>query len=245
MFPQREYCFSPRVTASNFKLMRKNHNKRGIVMNNRILVAAFSASALFCLYGAARAEGAFQPLKAGSIVLDVRATNVSPDAGDPIKTAAGVNTGLKADVKDAWAPTIGLQYFFTDNVAAELIAGTTQHEITASGTEVRKTWVLPPVLTLQYHFAPKARFNPYIGAGINYMIFYSGKNYNGFTVKTKDGFGEALQAGFDYALGGKWTLNVDVKKVWMETDATVNGGALTSKVNLDPLVTSVGVGYRF
>lgn len=214
-------------------------------MNNRILGALFAGAALVALGGIAHADDAFTPLKAGSIVLDVRATNVSPDAGDPIKNAAGVDTGLKADVKDAWAPTIGIQYFFTDNIAAELIAGTTQHEITASGTEVRKTWVLPPVLTAQYHFAPKAKFNPYVGAGVNYMIFYSGKNYNGFTVKTKDGFGVALQAGFDYALGGRWTLNADIKKVWMETDATVNGGALTSKVNLDPVVTSVGFGYRF
>ena len=214
-------------------------------MNNRILGALFAGAALVALGGIAHADDAFTPLKAGSIVLDVRATNVSPDAGDPIKTAAGVDTGLKADVKDAWAPTIGIQYFFTDNIAAELIAGTTQHEITASGTEVRKTWVLPPVLTAQYHFAPKAKFNPYVGAGVNYMIFYSGKNYNGFSVDVKNSLGVALQLGADVAIKGPYVANIDIKKVWVTSDASVDGGALKSKVDLNPLVFSIGVGRKF
>jgi outer membrane protein len=47
------------------------------------------------------------------------------------------------------------------------------------------------------------------------------------------------------AITGPWTLNVDVKKVWFGTTATINGGALTSDVNLDPLVVSVGFGRKF
>ena len=77
------------------------------------------------------------------------------------------------------------------------------------------------------------------------MIFYSGKDRNGFTVDLDDGFGYALQAGADIAVKGPYVVNVDVKKVWFETDAKINGGALKSKVNLDPMVVSVGVGRRF
>jgi len=199
--------------------------------------------------GALAEDAAFTPKSAGHVMLNMRLTDVSPDAGDAIKTAAGVDTGLKADVGDSVVPTVGIAYFFTDNVAAELVLGTSQHAVTATGPgthiDVRKTFVLPPVLDLQYHFAPKARFSPYVGAGVNYMIFYSGKNENSFTVKTRDGFGAALVAGFDYNLSGRWSVNVDVKKVFFNTKATINGGALTSSVDLDPWVVSAGVGYKF
>jgi len=211
------------------------------------LVAATALSA--AATAACADDAAFTPKTAGHFMLNMRVTDVSPDAGNAIKTAAGVDSGLKADVSDSVVPTVGIAYFFTDNVAAELVLGTSQHTITATGPgthiDVRKTWVLPPVLDVQYHFAPKARFSPYVGAGLNYMIFYSGKNENSFTVKPKDGFGTALVAGFDYNLHGAWSLNVDVKKVFFNTKATINGGALTSSVDLDPWVVSAGVGYKF
>mgnify|MGYP000035223660 CR=1 FL=1 len=189
------------------------------------------------------------PKAKGDIVLNVRVTDVAPDAGDPILTAAGAATGLKADVKDDIKPTIGLSYFLTDKLAVEVIAGTTQHTVKAvgAGTDVavHKAWVLPPVVSLQYHPLPGARFSPYVGAGLNYMLFYSGKDKNGFTVDLDNGFGYALQAGADIPINAVYSLNLDVKKVWFDTDAKINGGALKSKVKLDPLVVSVGFGRRF
>ncbi|WP_454759163.1 OmpW/AlkL family protein [Caulobacter segnis] len=189
------------------------------------------------------------PKAKGDIVLNVRLTDVAPKAGDPIVTAAGAATGLKADVKDDLKPTIGLSYFLTDKLAVEVIAGTTRHTVKAvgAGTDVavHKTWVLPPVVSLQYHPLPGARFSPYVGAGLNYMLFYSGKDQNGFTVDLDNGFGYALQAGADMPINAAYSLNIDVKKVWFDTDTKINGGALTSKVKLDPLVVSVGFGRRF
>lgn len=189
------------------------------------------------------------PKAKGDIVLNVRLTDVAPDAGNPILTAAGAATGLKADVKDDIKPTIGLSYFLTDKLAVEVIAGTTQHTVKAVGpgtdAVVHKTWVLPPVVSLQYHPLPGARFSPYVGAGLNYMLFYSGKDKNGFTVDLDNGFGYALQAGADIPINAAYSLNLDVKKIWFDTDAKINGGALTSKVKLDPLVVSVGFGRRF
>jgi outer membrane protein len=146
-------------------------------------------------------------------------------------------------------PTIGLSYFLTDNWAVEVIAGTTKHTVkavgAASSTPVKDTWVLPPVVAVQYHFAPKAKVSPYVGAGVNAMIFYGGKNRNGFDVHLNDGFGGAVQAGVDVALQGRWSANFDVKKVFFNTHAKINNGALYSDVRLDPLVASVGVGYKF
>lgn len=182
---------------------------------------------------------------AGTWTVAVRATGVIPDASGAIKTAAGADTGLNVDVEPDYKPTLGISYFLTDRISGELILGTTQHEIRAKGgatdVAVHKTWVLPPVATLKYHFAPEAGFRPYVGAGLNYMLFYSGKDRNGFKVKVDNGFGYALQAGADIPVADKYLINIDVKKVFFETDASINDGALKSSVSLDPIVASVGV----
>ena len=220
-----------------------------VITRSSLQLTALVLAAGLLAVSSARAQEAFTPKTKGTWTLDVRATDVSPDAGDAIVTAAGAATGLHADVKDDVMPTLGLSYFITDKIAVEVIAGTTQHTVRAVGPgtdiEVHKTWVLPPVVSVQYHPYPAGRFSPYVGLGLNYMLFYGGKDKNGFKVKLDDGFGYALQAGADIALTGRYSLNIDVKKVWFETDASINDGALKSKVNLDPWVLSAGVGYRF
>jgi outer membrane protein len=191
----------------------------------------------------------WQVARKGDWIVTGRITDVSSGADDSIFTSAGVDTGLNVDVGNSTMPTLGFTYFLTDNISVEAILGATQHEIRAQGgatdVAVHETWVLPPVVTLQYRPMPEARVSPYVGAGLNYMLFFEGRDKNGFTVDLEDGFGYALQAGADVAISGPWTLNVDVKKVWFDTTATINGGALTSDVNLDPLVVSVGFGRKF
>ena len=191
----------------------------------------------------------WQVARKGDWIVTGRITEVSSGADDSIFTGGGVDTGLNVEVGHDVMPTLGFTYFLTDNISVEAILGATQHQIRARGggtdVAVHETWVLPPVVTLQYRPMPEARVSPYVGAGINYMLFFDGEDQNGFTVDLEDGFGYALQAGADVALTGPWTLNLDVKKVWFETEATVNGGALTSDVNLDPWVVSVGFGRKF
>lgn len=215
-------------------------------MNTKIFAAA--AVAVLAVASGAQAED-FTPKAKGDIVLNVRATGVVPQGTDPITTLAGAATGLRADASYDVMPTIGVTYFFTDNIAAEVIAGTTNHTVKAKGPgvdlKIKETWVLPPIVTLQYHFAPQARVSPYVGAGINYMLFYSGEDKNGFALKIKDGFGTALQAGVDVALQGQWALNLDAKKVFFDTKATDRINGVKTKVTLDPWVLSAGIGYRF
>ncbi|MFN3583425.1 OmpW/AlkL family protein [Phenylobacterium sp.] len=215
-------------------------------MYTKMIALAVGAGLLFA--GAAQAQD-FQPKTAGTVMLNVRATGVLPTGDDPITTLAGASTGLKADVSNDVMPTIGLTYFFTDNVAVEVIAGTTQHTIRAQGPgadiKVQKTWVLPPVVSLQYHFMPDQKVSPYVGAGVNYMLFYSEKDYNGFGLKVDDGFGYSLQAGVDVAVRDRWSVNADVKKIFFETDATDRFNGVKSKVTLNPWVVSGGFGYKF
>lgn len=215
-------------------------------MNWKLLVA--TAATVLTVGGAAEAQ-TYAPKTAGMTILDVRITDVAPDGSDAVTTTAGAATGLRAKAKYDVMPTIGVTHFFTDHIAVEAIAGTTKHSIRAKGgatdVKVKDTWVLPPVVTVQYHFAPEAKVSPYLGAGVNYMLFYNGTNKNGFHFKVDDGFGAALQAGLDIATVGRWQLNLDAKKIFFSTDAVDRTAGLKSKVHLDPWVLSAGVGYRF
>jgi outer membrane protein len=216
-----------------------------------VRTALLSLALLAGAAGGAHAQTAepWSPPRAGDWIVTGRITDVAPTTDDRILTSAGVDTGLHVDVSDDIMPTLGFTWFMTDHLAIEAILGTTKHEIRAQGgaTDVvaHETWVLPPVVTLQYRPMTEGRVSPYVGAGVNAMIFYSGDDQNGFTVDLDNDLGVALQAGADFGLTGPWSLNVDVKKVWFNTDAEINGGALTSDVDLDPWVVSVGVGRKF
>lgn len=212
-------------------------------------IALAAAAAAVGLASAAHADTTDNGKQAGSIIVDVRATDVVPDSGSSIQNPNGTDTGLTTRTTNSIVPTLGISYFFTDHIAAELVLGTSYHSIYAVGAGpdrlVHKTWVLPPILSAQYHFNPKGELSPYVGVGVNYMIFYSGRDYNDVTVKLRDGFGVAVEGGLDIAVAKRTYLNLDLKKVFFETKATINGGALTSNVHLDPWIPSIGVGYRF
>ncbi|MDZ4373175.1 MAG: OmpW family outer membrane protein [Phenylobacterium sp.] len=211
----------------------------------RLQTAALAALALA---SAAQAQD-IQPKAKGMVIVNTRLTEVAPQGTDPIVTLAGAATGLRADVGYDVMPTLGIAWFVTDNVAVDLTLGTTKHTVRAKGpatdVKVRDTWVLPPVVALQYHFAPAARVSPYVGAGVNYMLFYGGSNKGAFDLKIDDGFGVALQAGMDIATSERWAVNLDVKKIFFETDAVDATNGIKTKVSLDPWVVSAGLGYRF
>lgn len=218
-------------------------------MNLKTLILSAAAVAAFAAPAMAQTATAWETPKKGDFIVTGRVTDVFSQADNAITTAAGADTGLKVDVGDSVMPTLGFTYFLTDHVAVEAILGTTKHDIRAQGPGtdalVHETWVLPPVVTVQYRPLSSGRVSPYVGAGVNYMLFYSGKDKNGFTVDLDNGFGYTLQAGADIGIQGPWSLNVDVKKVWFNTDANINDGALKSDVDLDPWVVSVGVGRKF
>ena len=225
----------------------KTKMKRNMTLAAAVAVLTLASGA--ATGAMAQTANDWQVARKGDWIVTGRLTDVSSSADDSIFTAAGADSGLNVEVGHDIMPTLGFTYFLTDNISVEAILGATQHQIRALGgatdVAVHETWVLPPVVTLQYRPMPEARVSPYVGAGLNYMLFFNGEDQNGFTVDLEDGFGYALQAGADVALTGPWTLNVDVKKVWFDTEATINGGALTSDVNLDPWVVSVGFGRKF
>ena len=171
----------------------------------------------------------------------VRGIGVAPDDD------SSVNIGGKTDVSTEFVPEVDFTYFFTENIAAELIAATAEHEIKHSAAgDLGTAWILPPTLTLQYHFTPNNKFSPYVGAGINYSYFYGEDEETGFTdLEVDGGFGTALQVGADYWINYNWGLNLDVKKIYLNIDGKLNNGAVRADIDLDPWVVGAGVSYRF
>jgi outer membrane protein len=223
----------------------------------------------------------------------VRAVAVLPrDSGsvyipDPtlntILAGAGLSTvnpvpGNPLAVSKTVIPEIDISYFFTPNIALELILAVSPHKITGqgqlAGLDIAQTWLLPPTLTLQYHFTNFGAFKPYIGGGVNYTIFFnnSGSNIPAVVPLTalvgvpltvtslnpKNSFAPVAQIGFDYMLTKNVGVNFDVKKLWLRPDwngTIAVGGILapvlpqplvmTGKVNLDPWLIGGGVTYKF
>lgn len=56
--------------------------------------------------------------------------------------------------------------------------------------------------------------------------------------------GLALQAGIDYKIDDRWSVNFDVKKVQRRSDVFISGTKV-SAVKVDPLMVGLVVGYRF
>lgn len=167
---------------------------------------------------------------------------VAPDDSSRV-TPIGGNT----DVSTEFVPEVDITYFFTNNIAAELIAATAEHEIDHNvAGDLGTAWILPPTLTLQYHFTPDQKLSPYVGAGLNYSMFYGEDEAAAFTDLDVDGgIGYALQAGVDYWIDDNWGLNLDVKKIYLEIDGELNNGAVRADIDLDPWIVGAGVSYRF
>jgi outer membrane protein len=213
----------------------------------KILAAATGAALL--LAGLSVDAVAQDGKKTGDIMVRGRVIGVLPDESSNVTVIGG-----KVDASNEWTGEVDFSYFFTDNIAAELIAATTKHQMAVKGSSSGKVdlgdvWLLPPTLTLQYHFMPKSAFSPYLGAGLTYAVFYNEDKGPGLrSVNYDNAWGYALQAGFDYNLGGNWYFNADVKKIFLNTDVTVTtnaGTVIRADTDLDPWVVGIGLGYKF
>ncbi|NHQ91613.1 MULTISPECIES: OmpW/AlkL family protein [Janthinobacterium] len=175
----------------------------------------------------------------------VRARAVHIDPADKSAPVGGVGASDRLTVSSKTIPEIDISYFFTPNIAAELILTYPQkHDVKLDGNNIGTFKHLPPTLSLQYHFMPEKQFSPYVGAGINYTNISDVKLLNGAGRLEHDSWGYSLQAGVDYKLDKNWSLNLDIKKVQIRSDVFI-GGAKASEVKVDPILIGVGVGYRF
>jgi len=215
-------------------------------MHKKFLLGA-AALSLLAMTAPVQAEEGFQ---AGSILVRARALDVDPQVSSSVSVVQG-----SVHASNNVVPEIDGTYFFTPNLSAELIAAVTYHTVKDEGSvagtlPLGSVRLLPPTLTAQWHFLPQSVIDPYVGAGINYTFFYGVKNSPLPIIQSthySDNVGAALQAGADVHVTGNWYFNLDVKKLFLETDVTLGTaiGQVKAKVNLDPWLVGAGFGYRF
>lgn len=161
--------------------------------------------------------------------------------------------GVPADaihINNKTIPEVDISYFFTPHWAAELVLTVPQkHTVTLeSGGSARLGTFkhLPPTLSIQYHFLPGNKFQPYVGLGVNHTRLSSVNIAAAGAPLTldKSSTGLAYGLGFDYAINEKMVLNFDIKKIQLRTNVYA-GGAKISRLNVDPLLIGVGIGWRF
>ncbi|MDP3743345.1 MAG: OmpW family outer membrane protein [Methylotenera sp.] len=219
---------------------------------------------------------AFAPVlaqaEAGDFVVRVRAVNVSPNEDSKLgktvnKNVANVmNSGAELAVDDNWIPELDISYYFTKNIAAELILALgTEHDVSIKGDaggaignqKLGSVDLLPPTLTAQWHFNPDQTIDPYVGAGINYTYMLD-RNLkgragaiNGEKIKIdSDSWGLVAQAGVDINLKDGWLINADVKYVQIDTSVELKS-AITGRwtkidsLDINPWVFGVGIGKKF
>jgi outer membrane protein len=169
----------------------------------------------------------------------VRARAVHLDMANKDGTTLGLSVNNKT------IPEVDVTYFFTPNVAAELVLTVPQKQtVYMGGASIGTFKHLPPSLLLQYHFTGLNGYKPYVGAGLNYTRITRVNLLGGGATLEDHSWGGALQLGMDMPLDKNWSLNFDLKKVYIRSDVFV-GAANQGTLKLDPVLVGVGLGYRF
>lgn len=180
---------------------------------------------------------------AGEWTLGFGLHNVQPKDGN------GDLAGLESDVGSNVQPTITFEYFIYDNVGIEVLAATPfEHDVSLDGLgKVGSVQHLPPVISLQYHFNGGGKVSPFVGAGLNYTVFFNEETRGalaGSRLQLEDSAGIALHAGLDYQITPNGALRADIR--WMDIESKVKlDGANIGKVKIDPVVMGVAYVHRF
>lgn len=180
---------------------------------------------------------------------------VSPDDSSDSALGDVVN------VRDGSSLGISATYMVTDTLGVEVLGALPfDHDLDGKGAldgvKIGSTSHLPPTVLLQY--APKLSdaFQPYVGAGFNYTMFFREKTSRELDIalagptdlSLSDSKGLALEVGVDVPMSDNLMFNVSVWNIDIDTTARVkvNGAtAATIDVEIDPWVYMVGLGMRF
>ena len=151
---------------------------------------------------------------------------------------------VEADHEYAFTPSV--EYFFNDNISAELLLATPiSHDVLVNGDSAIKIKQLPPTLTAKYNFKNSTRFTPYIGVGGTAFVAWDEKSDLG-KVKVKEDFGFAGQIGFNFqpADAKNWGVFFDARYAQLSPEVEIEG-VPKFDLDIDPMVYTIGYSYKF
>lgn len=202
--------------------------------------------------------------QAGDIVVRGGLTNVAPDSDQSTILLGGADSTMTLTVDDNSQLGLNFVYFYDKNWAVEVLAATPfTHDVTiqdtnsvlgVNGAKLAEVPHLPPTVSALYYFDTSSAFKPYVGAGLNYTIFFeeefeaAPKSLGLSNLALDSSFGYSVQVGADYLLDDKWSINASARYIDISTDATfdVAGDSIgKAKIDVDPIVMSLMVGYKF
>lgn len=183
---------------------------------------------------------------AGQWQVKVGGSVISPTQDTDILNGA---VNVEADHEYAFTPSV--EYFFNDNISAELLLATPiSHDVLVNGENGAKIKHLPPTLTAKYHFKNSTGFTPYIGVGGTAFVAW---DEEGVVKDVKEDFGFAGQIGFNFqpADAKNWGVFFDARYAQLSPEVTLTddtAAALEIKkfdLDIDPMVYTIGYSYKF
>ena len=184
---------------------------------------------------------------AGDVIIRLRAVAIDTNAdGTSDEMGGEVKTG------NDLIPELDFTYFIGNHFSVETMVGAAKYNVQLDNSalgnmDVGTVKKLPTALTFQFHPLSEGKFRPYIGGGASYTMFFDERPGRSITdVEYKNEWGAIFQAGFNYYLDERFSLNFDIKKYIIETDMKMNNGTINARnVSIDPLMIGVGIGITF
>lgn len=153
--------------------------------------------------------------------------------------------GTSTHIGNSYALTASNLYFLTPNVALDLLVGSApKHDIYGDGQKIGHTRYLPPTLSVQYNFNPEGRFNPYLGAGVNYTYYLNEKLISEDKLSITNSFGFAATLGMDYKINRNISLGAELRYIDVNSDIRING-VTVGNGDVNPVLYNLNLGYRF
>ena len=204
---------------------------------------------LFVLAAAASASAQSPEWRYGGRVSWVNAATTSQELGD---------TGGTLDLRSGIGVEFDAILMFSDRFGVELSVGASAHRLHIDGgdwgdIDAGRVWLVPLNAIAQYHHPVYGPWDPYIGLGISWVApFYKMSNdvkdAGIEKIEFEGGAGVAAQIGVNYQMDNRWYVNMDLRYLGTSIDAQVRtdeGDLPTVKLDIKPLVVSLGFGYKF
>lgn len=204
---------------------------------------------------------AAMPLAAQSRSVDIYgfATWVDP-SGDSVFDADGIDDArVEFDSEQGFG--VAVNVFFSNRISAEFAASAVEPDVVfrsdnplfplLTGGQLE---MIPITATLQYHFNPDGRIDPYVGLGAAYVLFDRVSDFDDVgnididAIDFDDDVGLVVNAGLTFDITPTLAVYVDGKYVPVSSSATASfatGPGTSTDIDINPLILSAGLGFQF